>query len=442
MSRNNQYFIDLKHSALYRTIKIGLSLFPLTLQGLILLIVTALCLSVFGYGSMDLVVFALAICALAILIFCLFCSVISGVFVQQKIQKQVKKSERYCESIKVEAGFPNETGFSIPTVNLLPLVKLSWKITFPDHIETRTRVDVNNYLVEEIIPGKRCLTNHINRQFTVSDVLGFCRYSWLQKQDISCMALPQTNSVKALPLLKSLTAEDGIPNPSGDPEGDRMEIRPYAPGDSVRNIMWKVYARNRQLNVRLAEKSVFHSKRTVAYLLSSEKDEAASAIARMALETGALGEDWAFAADGTEELCESLPGALKAVARSRVLESSFSYGLDKFLTKAVGQSGAHCIVFAAAEIAPWLTHLKNTIGRYSGQFSLVLATDGFQEEASQQLWRKLLFQEATEPGMDSETGSSRSEMLQLLTELGQLVESTLVVDRKTGFSFDKSLRKV
>ena len=89
-----------------------------------------------------------------------------------------------------------------------------------------------------------------------------------------------------------------------------------------------------------------------------------------------------------------------------------------------------------------LTHLKNTIGRYSGQFSLVLATDGFQEEASQQLWRKLLFQEATEPGMGSETGSSRSEMLQLLTELGQLVESTLVVDRKTGFSFDKSLRKV
>ena len=153
MSRNNQYFIDLKHSAVYRMIKIGLSLFPLTLQGLILLIVTALCLSVFGYGSMDLVVFALAICALAILIFCLFCSVISGVFVQQKIQKQVKKSERYCESIKVEAGFPNETGFSIPTVNLLPLVKLSWKITFPDHIETRTRVDVNNYLVEEIIPG-------------------------------------------------------------------------------------------------------------------------------------------------------------------------------------------------------------------------------------------------------------------------------------------------
>ena len=130
------------------------------------------------------------------------------------------------------------------------------------------------------------------------------------------MVLPRTNTVKPLPLLRSLTAEDGIPNPSGDPDGDRMEIRPYVPGDSVRNIMWKVYARNRQLSVRLAEKSVFHSRRTVAYLLSSSNDEAAAAVARIALESGVLGEDWAFAADGAEQACDSLPEALEALASS------------------------------------------------------------------------------------------------------------------------------
>ena len=432
----------MRQSLLVKTIKSGIGLFPLTLQGLITLIVTALCLSMFGYGSMDLVVFALAICALAILVFCLFCSVISGVFVQRKIQKIISASSESDKAIKVEVGFPNETGFSIPTLNLLPLVQLSWIIVYPDFIETRTRVDSNNRFLEEIIPEKRCLTESVNRKFTVADVLGFCRYSWLQNQDVSCMALPQINTVKTLPLLKSLTAEDGIPNPSGDPEGDRMEIRPYAPGDSVRNIMWKVYARNRQLNVRLAEKSVFHSKRTVAYLLSSDKDEAAAAIARMALETGVLGEDWAFAADGTEEPCEELNSALKAVARSRAINRTFSYGLDKFLAKAAGQSGAHCIVFAAAELAPWLPQLKNTIGRYSGQFTLVIATDGFNEETSQVIWRKLLFKESADSLKATKYGSSRQELLKLLTELGQLVESTLVVDRKTGFSFDKRLRKV
>lgn len=442
MSTQKQLSFDPKQLLILKLLKSGISLFPLTLQGLITLVVTALCLSVFGYGSMDLVVFALAISALAILIFCLFCSVISGVFVQRKIQRSLDESGESFKNIKVEAGYPNETGLTIPALKLLPLVKLNWKIIYPDFIETRTRVDANNQLVEEIIPAKRCLTNHVTRQFTVSDVLGFCSYSWLQKHTVVCQALPQTDAVKTLPLLRSLTAEDGIPNPSGDPEGDRMEIRRYAPGDSVRNIMWKVYARNRQLNVRLPERSVFHSKRTVAYLLSSTKDEAAAAIARMALESNSLGEDWSFGADGTEEPCENLISALQAVAKSRAIDKSFGYGLDNFLSRAVGQSGAHCIVFAAAEMAPWLPHLKKTIGRYSGQFSLVLATDGFAEIQTQKLWHKLLFQEPAQAIESSEPGGSRNELLSLLTDLGQLVESTLIVDRKTGFSFDKSLRKV
>ena len=439
MNTANKYIFNVRRSIAVKVLMVGIGLFPLTLQGLITLLITAFCLSIFGYGAMDLVVFSLAICALTILVFCLFCSIISGVFIQRKIQRIISESKSPAETVKVEAGYPNETGFTLPALNLLPLVKLSWTVVFPDFIKTRTRLDSSNQILEEIIPNKRFYTDHVIRQFTVSDVFGFCRYSWLQKQEVCSMALPRTNTVKSLPLLRSLTAEDGIPSPSGEPEGDRMEIRPYAPGDSVRNIMWKVYARNRQLNVRLAEKSVFHSKRTVAYLLSSKNDEAAAAVARMALETGALGEDWSFAADGTEKSCENLASALEAVARSRALAAPYSYGLDRFLNHAAGQSGAHCIVFAAAETVAWLPLLKKTIGRFSGQFSLVLATDGFLEVENIIFWRKLLFQESTEA---PKTGSSRDELLKLLTELGQLVESTLVVDRKTGLSFDKSLRKV
>ena len=256
------------------------------------------------------------------------------------------------------------------------------------------------------------------------------------------MVLPRTNTVKPLPLLRSLTAEDGIPNPSGDPDGDRMEIRPYVPGDSVRNIMWKVYARNRQLSVRLAEKSVFHSRRTVAYLLSSSNDEAAAAVARIALESGVLGEDWAFAADGAEQACDSLPVALEALARSRAIGSAHAYGLDHFLDSAVANAGAHCIVFAAAELAPWLGPLKNTIARYSGQFSLVLATDGLDDIPRPGFWQRLFLADGRKHNKDGGNGGSRAELLKLLTELSQLVESTLIVDRKTGLSFDHKLRKV
>ena len=419
-----------------------IALFPLTLQGLITLLLTAYALQVYGYGAMDLIVFSLAICALTILIFSLFCSVVSGVFIQRRVRISLDQLASRIEPIKVEAGYPNETGFQLPAPNYFPLVKLSWRVIYPDFVETRIRVAPDGKLLEEIIPEKRCKTKHVTRLFTVSDVLGFCRYSWQQKQGISCSALPKINTVKPLPLLRSLTAEDGIPNPSGDPDGDRMEIRPYVPGDSVRNIMWKVYARNRQLNVRLAEKSVFHSNRTVAYLLSSDNDEAAAAAARVALETGALGDDWAFSADGSEIPAKTLPAALDAIAKSRAIDKPLGYGLDEFLTKSAGQAGAHCIVFAAAEFAPWFEQLKKTISRFPGRFSLVLATDGFNETEQLKLWQRLLLQDDPARDKGNELGGSRADLLKLLTALGQLVESTVVVDRKTGLSFDQNLRKV
>ncbi len=419
-----------------------IALFPLTLQGVITLLITAYALRVYGYGAMDLVVFALAICALAILVFSLFCSVISGVFIQRRVRTSLDEIASGLKPISVEAGYPNETGFQLPPLNYFPLIKLSWRVIYPDFIATRIRIAADGNLVEEIVPEKRCKTDLVTRLFTVSDVLGFCRYSWQQKQLVSCTALPRTNTVKPLPLLRSLTAEDGIPNPSGDPDGDRMEIRRYVPGDSVRNIMWKVYARSRQLNVRLAEKSVFHSNRTVAYLLSSDNDEAAAAVARVALETGALGDDWAFSADGSETPASTLPTALEAIARSRAINTALSYGLDAFLKQSVGQSGAHCVVFAAAELAPWFEHLKKTIGRFPGRFSLVLATDGFSDKEQLRLWQRLLLQDDPRSEAGSDTGGSRADLLKLLTALGQLVESTILVDRKTGLSFDQNLRKL
>ncbi len=422
--------------------------FPLTIQGVLALTVTLLALQVFGYGAMDLVVFALSVCALAIILFCLFCVIFGGLFQQLRVRKQMLIVGDSAAVTRLEAGFPNETGFSLTDLAFFPLIKLSWKVIYPDQLQTRLRLTPDNRrLVEELIPIRRCRTTRIVRLFTVSDVLGFCRYSWRQSQAVEMLALPRCNSIKTLPILRSLTAEDGIPSPSGNPEGDRMEIRPYVPGDSVRNIMWKTYARNRQLNVRLAEKSVFQSKRTVAYLLSGPNDEAAAAVARVALESRALGEDWVFGADGSEIACEDLESALIAVAASRALDEPFSYGLDNFLRQFNSQTSCHCIVFAAAETGPWISALQQTLSRFHGQFSLVLATDGLSEPGDAGFWIRLLFRNA--PAMQASGGpgtrrstTGRRELGQLLTELSQSVESTLVIDRTTGLSFDQTLRKV
>ncbi|MFK7865242.1 MAG: DUF58 domain-containing protein [Pseudohongiellaceae bacterium] len=444
MTRNFTFSFSIKDSRFVKTVVFLFSLFPLTLQGTITLLITALALSVFGYGSLDLVVFALSICALAIVLFCLFCSIITGIVMQRRIQKLLGDSGDTATSpqnLRVEAGYPNETGFILPSMGVFPLVKIEWKLEFPSDIETRLRWDDDGQIVEEILPAKRFYTDSLVRVFTVADVLGFSHYSWRQSQQINAQALPMLDAAKQLPILRSLTSEDGIPNPTGSPEGDRMEIRPYAPGDSVRDILWKVYARNRQLNVRLAEKSVFHSKRTIAYLLSSDDDEAAAAAARIALESNALGDDWTFGADGVDSLCTTLESALVAVAKSRCLRGKHNYGLDSFLKASLAGGDAHCIIFGAAGPVPWNNALKKTFSQFPGQFSLVLALDGIKSEQDQRWWQHLLLRADHRLPLNSEK-STMADLKHNLTELGQLVESTVIVDRRSGQSFDKNLRRV
>ena len=416
-------------------------LFPLTPQGLTTLLVSSWALRTFGYGSMDLVVFALTISALTILISCLFCTVGFGLSMQRRIHREMARLGP-SEKVEVEVGYPNETGFSMPSATISPLVRLSWKITFPDSIETRTRLGEHKTLYEEVLPQKRCLTDLLIREFLVQDVLGLCQFSWRMSQKVRCQALPQLNAIKQLPRLRSMTAEDGMPNASGQPEGDRLEIRPYAPGDSIKNIMWKVYARNRQLNVRLPEHSVFQSTRTIAYLLTSENDEAAAAIARVAIQSGALGEDWAFGADGYEQPVSDFAAAMTAIAGSRGLPRAHAYGLDRFLEKAGSTQPTHCIIFAAAEKHARLDHLRSTLSAHAGHCSLILATDSLQDKQAPNWWQEFMLRRQFSPNMHSQKPGCREELLDLLTEIGRQVESTVVIDRETGVSFDRSLRKV
>ncbi|HAG73835.1 MAG TPA: hypothetical protein DCL66_16665, partial [Gammaproteobacteria bacterium] len=131
---------------------------------------------------------------------------------------------------------------------------------------------------------------------------------------------------------------------------------------------------------------------------------------------------------------------LNAVAKSRSLGNPYNYGLDNFLRLAAGQSKAHCIVFAATEPAPWNEALKKTIAQFPGQFSLVLATDGFRDEAKSLWWQQLLWRE-TEPDRLKKSSGSMQELRHRLIDLGQLVESAVVIDRRSGQSFDKNLRR-
>ena len=104
--------------------------YPLTLQGTIVLLISTTSLKIFGYDSMDLVIFALAICAIVILIFCLFCVMIGGLIIQKKIRGKIDQDNNG-DPVSVEVGFPNETGFRVAPIRTPPSSKTKMEIHIP-----------------------------------------------------------------------------------------------------------------------------------------------------------------------------------------------------------------------------------------------------------------------------------------------------------------------
>jgi hypothetical protein len=442
------------------TLRSWLIWFPLTAAGVAVTLACVLALRAFGYGRMDLVVFALTICGLSIVGFSLALVMVSGLILRTRLRAAI--AELPNPALNAEAGYPNSSGFVLPAYSWLPLMSLEWQLVSPDRMRTYNRLDTDSgQLQEEITPELRCLTHTVTRRFTLRDVLGLCRFSWHDTRPAHWQILPQTGRLRSLPVLRSMDAEDGMPSASGTPQGDRMDIRRYAPGDSTRDILWRVYARNRHLNVRLPERSVFYAERTLAYLMTGPEDEAAAGVARFAISHGALGAAWVFGADGSSHSASTAAAAMPLIAGSRRLSirsqhtnapATKNWGLEDFLQQQGQQPGGSqqsaCIIFAPATSGPWLAHLQRTLTRYPGPFSIVLAMDGLSAAGShsapvtgllaavRQLGKLALDNNAIKSGVDTHSLST------IMADFSRRSAHVVLVDRQSGQSFDQRLKRV
>ena len=420
-----------------------LSHFPLTLQGSLALVLSAGALRLIGYGSMDLVVFALCLCALFVVILSLFATVIGGLVVQRKVMRALEcQPSSRSSAAAFEAGYHNSTEFSLPAITWLPLVRLNWRIVSPANTETLNERRRDNRLHETIVPAHRGKNDAVIRRFEVRDALGLCSYSWLATQPLAHMILPRLGAYHPFTLQRARITADGLPETNGEPLGDRMEIRPYAPGDSVRDIMWKGFARNRQLNVRLPERSVAFDDKACAYLVSGTGDEAAAALARLTLESGLLGDDWHFGADGAgndngrANEYRNLADALVAIADSAAPEelAPHSYGLDRFLA---AQHCSHCLVFASARDSEVLARLAATAQSRACRLNLVIGVDIVGRRTPKSRLHRALWKDSDVRSSNVLSSNVLAKTLKAspvldLTTLSQRVESIVLVDRTSG----------
>jgi Protein of unknown function DUF58 len=401
---------------------------PFTARGYLVAAGAGAGLWVLGLGTLDLVVFVMALAAMVLLGASVLAVAVAALYLRRALPQSSKSF------VILEAGSPLRTGFTAPGLQRWPLVQLTWTWSDPPTVTART-VLLDGHLVEEVVARERCQVTTVERRFAVRDAFGLAEIAWQARTPCTMTIFPSIGCLRDLPAVRAQGGGDDHSHPAGAPEGDRLDIRRYTPGDPVRDIAWQLYARSGKLIVRNRERAFDRATRTAAYLVTGPADEAAAAAARVAIESGALGRGWLFGGDGIDDVSGDSERALRSIAGSGsqwgTRLSGEGTGLGGFLTRAHGAGRTHCVVFAPARHGPWIQQVLHAVRRHPGGISVVVAADGIaQPTAPRPLWQRLLFPAVAPDGMPV------AEVALVTRQLSGAAAVTLV-DRKTGRSYDQ-----
>jgi hypothetical protein len=330
-----------------------IGLFPFTRTGVAFLGLFATAMWVYGVLVRDLVLLVAGLGGALVLIALLLCTLLSAAILANRTRKATTPGE-----LDLDTGVPQPTGYRLRRPKWIPFAVVDWQGVTDGGGETAARVELEREgadVIEMASPAHRCIVQRIVRRFAVRDLFGLTEISWRRTEQCMLRVLPYRGLLSQMPPPSGMAEGDDLSDPFAEPKGDRIEMRQYAPGDPLRMVLWKVYARSGKMMVRTPERSVAERKRGCAYLVTSPNDDATAAAARVAIDRGLLGDDWCFAADGVEsEATDDRDAAYEIIARSGEAKvEDRAARLATFLTQREAEGFQFCLLFVPPDQAAW-----------------------------------------------------------------------------------------
>jgi hypothetical protein len=346
---------------------------PLTLRGVGIVASASLCLQWFGYRDLDGVWYVAGIGLLGLCAVALLCMGLGFILTLIFVRRAARTAAPLRAS--TETGASCSTGFSLPSLRFVPLVEVQLGLVPAGQAEVSTQLE-GKTLTEQLRFHDHGDVREVLRRIEVRDVLGLTSLALRAPSRVEIDVLPHLGAFRTLPLLYSLSGGDDIPHPLGVDQGDRLELKRYAPGDPARFIHWKVYARTGKLVVRMPERALSRAYRVAAYLCAGEDDGATAAAARAALELGAFGADFRFGADGTRGVAREVGDALTALRRSAAARALGGQGLTAFLAQAEREGPCSLVVFVPPTAQPPLLRMRELLRGHARPVRVVIGVDG------------------------------------------------------------------
>lgn len=315
----------------------------------------------------------------------------------------------------------------------LPLVEVNWRWINPKGVKVRWGKDPDG-AYEEFVFHQRCLITGIEREFEITDVLGFASIRLRRRQLLTLQVLPAPLPLDRRTFVTAFHGGEDVSDPRGEAIGDRVDMRQYAAGDPPKLLLWKLYARTGRLMVRQSERAISPTPKTCAYLVAGKLDETSAGLMRTILESGLLGAGWRFGADGNEGYCSKMEEALTFLARSGNLaqQNKISLGLRAYLQQAARDGFTGCLVALPSLPGKWIEEIRSA-ARVSGiEITFVASPAGIRRAKHRvvpEWWRKVSPMVFSTP-LELQTGEPE-EVLKQLAGVGK--ERWIYLPAQHGF---------
>lgn len=415
-----------------RILRTIVGLFPLRLPGIALLALGYLAWRKQGQGHADYVLYAAGLVGMGIVALCTVFVIAAAIALAIRLRKRDGRVEG-----SVDAGVSHETGFAFPRLTLWPLVTAS--MTWDEPAGARVEVYKRSLweLGERVRFTRRGRLESVVRRFCVEDLFGLASVSFPRRAPATLRVLPARAAIDRHSIERKISG-DGVSHPSGEPVGDYVEMRPYAPGDPVRHVLWKTFARTRRLLVRVPERALTIEPDPVGFLIAAPDDEATASVARTFVEDGVLGQRLLFAADGATQPARSTAEAIdQVVASARAPAEKSGEGLGYLLQAVDAAQLGNCVVFVPnATPGPWVARLGDFCRQVPQPPTCVLGVDlGDLDPSSTprrpSLLKRLLVAGSGAPA-DETPRFLPAPVLELSATLQRFGADVRVVDRKSG----------
>lgn len=350
--------------------------FPLRAGAFVLLSAAGALVFLFAPKEADFLLYPAGLVALLLVAVCTVLTT-AGTLV---LRRAVKRLEATVPE-RLETTHEIATGFRFPALSRWLVLDVSLTWVEPAGLQVAL-VPIDGLLSEVVTAKERGRYTRLVRRFTVGDVFGLTQLSF----DISwtvALSIAPASAKHGAQLAAGRSQGETLANPAGRVEGDLVEMRQYAYGDSMRHILWKVYARSRKLLVRMPERALAPGPVSVAFFVAGPEDEASAGAARLYVEAGLLGADLVFSADGSAAPARSARDAVEQLVDSASKREHGAEALDAAASQIDPGRLTSCVLFVPPVDGAWRERVVGFVKKHGLDASVIIGVDEAGEPTAQ-----------------------------------------------------------